>query len=66
VLDVLYGVTGTTFPSGDFADVQFDCTGGSVAVTDFHCTVVSASDQVGNDVPNPGTIPCSVGRVSGL
>ena len=66
VLDVLYGVTGTTFPSGLFADVQFDCTGGSVAPTDFQCNVVSASDQVGNDVANPGAIPCGVSRVSGL
>jgi hypothetical protein len=64
-LDVLYGVTGTTFPAGDFVRVLFDCTVGSpVSPSNFQCVVNSASDQVGNDVPNPASIPCSVVEVS--
>jgi hypothetical protein len=66
ILDVVYGVTGATFPSGDFADVQFDCAGGTVLPTDFQCIIVSASDQVGNDVQNPGAIPCGVSSLAGL
>ncbi len=65
-LDVVYGVTGATFPSGDFVEVQFDCAGGTVLPADFECSVVSASDQVGNDVQNPGAIPCAVSSLTGL
>ena len=64
-LDVLYGVTGGTFPSGDFLRVLFDCAAGNtVGPADFQCVVVSGSDQVGNDVANPGSIPCAVAQVA--
>ena len=64
-LDLLYGVTGTTFPAGDLVRVLFDCSAGStIRTSDFQCMVLSASDQVGNDVPNPTSIPCSVVEVS--
>ncbi len=64
-LDLLYGVTGTTFPAGDLVRVLFDCSAGSaISPANFQCMVLSASDQVGNDVPNPTSIPCSVAQVS--
>ena len=64
-LDLLYGVSGTTFPSGDFVRALFDCAGTAfVSPGDFQCVVTSASDQVGNDLPNPGSIPCAVVEVT--
>ena len=63
-LDVIYFLTGT-FPPGNFARAQFDCNVGAMLNTaNFPCNVISASDVVGNDVPNPQLIPCSVNQLS--
>ena len=56
---------GVSFPPGDVAEVRFDCPAGStVLIHDFTCIVTEGSDRVGNNVPNPGMIPCSVTSIS--
>jgi hypothetical protein len=62
-MTILFSVTNTVFPPGPLLNVTFDCNVGTVAPADLVCTVTGASDRVGNDVANPGTIPC---RVTGL
>jgi cysteine-rich repeat protein len=64
-LDFVYSAAVGTFPSGPLVSVLFDCSPGAmVAVGNFTCHVTSASDQVGNPVSNPGSIPCGVTGVS--
>jgi hypothetical protein len=60
-LDIVYVIAGTTFPPGNLVSALFSCEPGTpVALSQFTCLVTSASDRVGNDVANPGGIPCSV------
>jgi hypothetical protein len=66
-LDLVYIVTGTTFPPGNLASALFSCEPGTpVSPSQFTCRVTGASDRVGNEVANPGAIPCSVSQLSAL
>jgi hypothetical protein len=59
-MTILFSVTNTVFPPGALLNVTFDCNAGMVSPGDLVCTVTGASDRVGNDVANPGAIPCRV------
>ena len=60
-VDVVFALTNQVFDPGPLVSLSFDCgTGASVVPTEFACTVTQASDVVGNDVTNPGAIPCAV------
>jgi len=60
-VDLVFALTNQTFPPGDIVAIRFDCVPGeALSATDFPCIVTNASDRVGNDLPNPGSIPCAV------
>ncbi len=64
-LGIVIGLAGGTFDSGDVFTALLDCsTGTSTSFADYQCRVLSASDQVGNDVMHATDIPCSVAQVS--
>src|SRR5262249_19626386 len=60
-MDLLYALTNAVFPPGDLVRVRFDCmAGAALSPANFSCTMINASDIVGNDIPNPASIPCSL------
>jgi hypothetical protein len=67
-LDLLYAVTGTTFPPGNLVAARFTCPSGtSLSAASFTCVVTEASDRFGNTVCSPlqpCPIPCSVAALS--
>ena len=64
-IEVLLVVTGGTFPPGNLFAAHFDCpTGNTLDLSEFPCVVTSASDQYGNEVLQPGTIPCAVAALA--
>jgi hypothetical protein len=64
-VETLYALTNQTFPPGNLVSIRFDCLPVSALGTAlFPCQVTQASDAVGNDVQNPGAIPCAIAELT--
>jgi hypothetical protein len=64
-IEVLFALTNQSFPPGNLVSIRFDCQVGTpFSTVNFPCQVTQASDIVGNDVQNPGAIPCSIAELT--
>jgi len=57
-LSIVFSLTNAVFEPGPIVRVTFDCTGEGVSPSQLTCVIDQASDRVGNDIADPGAIPC--------